>query len=45
MNLGKDFLCDVICIVVMAQDAIADAIDLASVPFDDFTKSRLIASL
>ena len=42
---GKDFLCDVICIVAIAQDAIGDAIDLACVTLDDFTKSRLIASL
>jgi hypothetical protein len=45
MNLGKDFLCDVICIVAIAQDAIADAIDLGCVALDDLTKSRLIANL
>jgi hypothetical protein len=45
MNLGKDFLCDVICIVAIAQDAVTDAVDLACVALDDLTKSRLIASL
>jgi len=45
MNLDKDFLCDVICIVAIAQDAIADAVDPGCVVLDDLTKSRLIASL
>ena len=44
-HFGKDFLCGVICIVAIAQDAIGDTIDLACVALDDFTKSLLIASL
>jgi len=45
MNLGKNFLCDVIRVVAIAQDAIADAVDPGCVALDDLTKSRFIASL
>jgi hypothetical protein len=44
MNLDKDFLCDVICIVAITQDAIADAIDLGCVALDDLTCSRATSS-
>src|ERR1700729_2454222 len=44
-DFGKHFLCDLIRIVTITQDAIAGAIDLGCEALDDLTKSRLIASL
>jgi hypothetical protein len=45
MNLGENLLCNLICIVAIAQDAIGHLVNLGSVALDDLTKGRLIACL
>jgi hypothetical protein len=45
IHCDKGFLCNLIGMVAIAQDAIAEAVDPGCVALDDLAKSRLIACL
>jgi hypothetical protein len=42
MNFGEDFLCDLFCIVAIAQDAEGDVVDLGCIALHDLTESRIV---